>query len=67
MARSSLHAQASAIDVARIQAERRGQVKMRLSEWEMQEQGLKAASNTLLSIQNWRGLLPEAFLAEIEG
>lgn len=65
--KSSLHAQISSVDVARLQAARRGQIKLRPSEWEMHEQGLKAAQATLQAIQNWRGLLPEAFLAEIEG
>ena len=65
--KSSLHSQASAVDVMAVQARQRGNLKMRPSEWEMLERGLSAACRTLLLMENSRHLLPASFIAEVEG
>jgi hypothetical protein len=65
--KTSLHAQASAVDVLSVQARQRGNIKMRPNEWEMLEPRLRAAALTLMLLQSWRDRLPAAFLAEIEG
>jgi hypothetical protein len=63
----SLHAQTQAVDVASVQATRRGSPGLKPKEWEMLEPRLKAATRTLWAIQNWRSRLPKEFMEEIEG
>lgn len=63
----SLHAQASAVDLAAVQARRRGVPAMKPKEWEHLDAALSAAAFTMLLIQAWRDKLPRDFIAEIEG
>lgn len=64
----SLHAQASAVDVAAVQATRRGSPGMKPREWEHLEPGLRAATVTLMLLNAARDRPGVAeFLAEIEG
>jgi hypothetical protein len=65
--KTSLHAQTSAVDVAAVQAMRRGNPSMTPKAWEDLEPGLKAATLTLMLLQSWRSRLPADFIAEIEG
>ena len=66
--KTTLHAQASAVDVASVQATRRGSPGMKAREWEMLEPRLKAACRTLLLLDASRHLPGIAqFIAEIEG
>jgi hypothetical protein len=67
MAKPNLHSQTQAVDVAALQATRRGSPGMKPKEWEMLEPRLKAATATLLLVQVWRDRLPPEFIREIEG
>jgi hypothetical protein len=70
MAKPSLHAQTQAVDVAALQATRRGSPAMKPKQWEHLEPGLKAATTTLLLVQVWRDRLAAAvpeFIREVEG
>lgn len=65
----TLHSQATAVDVAALQAQRRGSLPMKPREWDMLAPRLRAAVLTLTLLQSWRSRLqaslPE-FMAEIE-
>ena len=50
----NLHSQASAVDVAAVQARRRGSPSMKPREWEMLEPRLQAAMRTLTLLNAWR-------------
>ena len=63
----SLHAQASAVDVAHVQARRRGSPSMKPKEWEHLEEKLAAACFTLRMLDANRHRIPPEFFAEIEG
>ena len=65
MTNPTLHAQASAVDVAS-HFVGRSPPKMRPNETEMVERGLKAAYITLLTLAAWRDRLPAEFVAEID-
>jgi hypothetical protein len=68
--KSTLHAQASAVDIASAWPRRlttSNAVRLKQSEAEMIEDGLKAAYWTLVLLQAWRSKLPAEFIAEIEG
>lgn len=62
----SLYAQATAVDLAS-SFDGRSPPKMRDGERKMLEDGLKAATRTLWTIQNWRDRLPAEFVDEGEG
>ena len=66
MTKVSLHAQASAVDVALSAFRSRSLPKLRQGELEMQERNLRAAKRTMLALQVWRDRLPEEFVAECE-
>lgn len=67
MSKISLHAQAAAVDVARVQASRRGCPSLKPKEWEMLEPRLRAAHHAMLMIEVFRDRLPAEFIAECEG
>lgn len=67
MPKVSLHAQASAVDIAAMQAERRGYPGLDPKDWDHIAPGLAVAYGTLCLLQAWRDRLPPAFIAEIEG
>lgn len=64
---NSLHAQASAVDVAWTQAQRRGNPGMKPAQWEYLAPQLAAACFTLRLIDANRHRLPADFIKEIEG
>jgi Mor family transcriptional regulator len=68
--KTSLHSQASSVDIASAWPRRlttSNAVRLKQSEAEMIEAGLKAAARTLMLLQSWRGRAPDEMFAEIEG
>lgn len=65
--KTSLYSQAAAVDVAAVQAARRGSPAMRPREWEMLEPRLRAAFLTLTLLNNYRDRPGFAeFIADVE-
>ena len=64
--KTSLHSQAMAVDVAHVQACRRGCPDLKPKQWEYLEEKLAAACFTLRLLDANRHRIPAEFFAEIE-